>query len=105
MNALTKLVDYIKSRCTKNDKGKPTESSDDNSEQTPRVSNTKKRPQMEISPKSKEQPLKRPKLTKTSAKKLTIIDLTQGTEEEGTTTEHTLKKKPALKMSFHLDPW
>ena len=105
MNALTKLGDYIKSRCTKNEQGKPTGSSDDNSEQTAPVSNTKKRPQMEISPNSKEQPGKRPKLTKTFAKKLTIIDLTQDTEEEGTTTEHTLKKKPVIKLSFHLDPW
>ena len=100
MNALTKLGDYIKSRCTKNEQDKSDGSRDDKSDQTPLVSNIKKRPQMDISEYSKEEPIKKLKLSRTSAKKVTIIDLTQDTEDESTPVKHSSKKDPVIKIEF-----
>jgi hypothetical protein len=100
MNAITKIGDYIKSRCIKTEEHKSDESSDEKSDQTPLATNMKKRPQMDNQEHPKEQPMKKLKLSKTSAKKPTIIDLTQDTEDETTPLKVASKKDPVIKIEF-----
>ena len=100
MNALTKIGDYIKSRCSKTEETKSDASSDAKSDQTPLASNTKKRTKMDTSSVSNEQPPKKLKLSSTTAKKPTIIDLTEDTEDETTPLTVTSKKDPVIKVEF-----
>ena len=101
MNAITKIGEYIKSRCSNSEAAKEsTASGDENSDRTPRVTNTKKRSKWVASAPTEELPNKKPKVSSTIPPNPSIIDLTEDSDDQYSTSPPITKKEPTVKIEF-----